>query len=247
MNREVFEVEFDDGSCYVGELNEDSVFHGSGRLKDDFGCYLKGTFQNGTLVEGESRDIEGNVSKGKFQKNGALSEGTLMFLDGGEFRNCRFDDSGNVHDDKATYVYPDKKSFLKGSWEHGKLKRGRFDDQEEYYYCHEPEFPGLSALQKDPYEEKYVYVKKSKIDNAGEGLFAKVDLPKNFICSFYGGKRVSQEEVNERDWSENSNVVLLDNEDVCIDVPKPFDQLDHYCATLGHKGGLLIFLFLFMS
>jgi hypothetical protein len=34
-----------------------------------------------------------------------------------------------------------------------------------------------TPLVNDPYENKCVYVKKSSFDNAGEGLFAKTDLP----------------------------------------------------------------------
>lgn len=41
-------------------------------------------------------------------------------------------------------------------------------------------------------------------------------------------------QVDSRDWALNGNTISLD-EDTVIDVPHPFDQVDRYCASLGHK------------
>lgn len=41
-------------------------------------------------------------------------------------------------------------------------------------------------------------------------------------------------QVDSRDWAVNGNTISLD-EDTVIDVPQPFDQLENYCASLGHK------------
>lgn len=41
-------------------------------------------------------------------------------------------------------------------------------------------------------------------------------------------------QVDSRDWAMNGNTISLD-EDTVIDVPQPFDQLENYCASLGHK------------
>lgn len=41
-------------------------------------------------------------------------------------------------------------------------------------------------------------------------------------------------QVDSRDWALNGNTISLD-EDTVIDVPQPFDQMERYCASLGHK------------
>lgn len=41
-------------------------------------------------------------------------------------------------------------------------------------------------------------------------------------------------QVDSRDWALNGNTISLD-EDTVIDVPQPFDRLENYCASLGHK------------
>lgn len=46
---------------------------------------------------------------------------------------------------------------------------------------------------------------------------------------------ISQEDVDQRSQEDNQNVVLLDGFDHCLDVPRPFDKLENYCATVGHK------------
>ena len=41
--------------------------------------------------------------------------------------------------------------------------------------------------------------------------------------------------MDSRDWALNGNTISLD-EDTVIDVPQPFDKMEMYCASLGHKG-----------
>lgn len=41
-------------------------------------------------------------------------------------------------------------------------------------------------------------------------------------------------QVDCRDWALNGNTISLDEETV-IDIPQPFDQMEKYCASLGHK------------
>eukprot|EP00466_Bigelowiella_natans_P014197 jgi/Bigna1/90901/estExt_fgenesh1_pg.C_820051 len=45
--------------------------------------------------------------------------------------------------------------------------------------------------------------------NAGEGLFARVELPSGRIVSYYNGTRVRQDVVDARAWEENSNTITL--------------------------------------
>ena len=54
-------------------------------------------------------------------------------------------------------------------------------------------------------------------------------MDKDTIFSFYAGEKITHEFNDRRLWSECSNAISLDD-DLVIDVPRPFDQLDHYCT-----------------
>ncbi|ELR22916.1 MORN repeat-containing protein [Acanthamoeba castellanii str. Neff] len=90
------------------------------------------------------------------------------------------------------------------------------------------------ALVGDAYEGQHVYVDQSRVPHSGQGLFAARDIDKDTIFSFYAGEKITHEFNDRRLWSECSNAISLDD-DLVIDVPRPFDQLDHYSASLGHK------------
>ena len=78
--------------------------------------------------------------------------------------------------------------------------------------------------QTGPYEARTVYVKKSPIKNAGEGLFAKRVIHSGELCAIYAGILVPQSTVNRRKWALNDNTIEV-NEDYSINVPKPFDSM----------------------
>ena len=75
-------------------------------------------------------------------------------------------------------------------------------------------------------------MRKSTIQNAGEGLSAKVDLQEDEVTSFYNGIRLYHDEVDAHDWSLNNNTLSLD-EDTVIDIPAEWVSTKCYCATLG--------------
>lgn len=144
----------------------------------------------------------------------------------------------------SVYYYPDD-SCLKGIWENGKLKKAQFFENvnqqkspsPKTWYKFDPSNEttiSTEPLLGDPYEQRIVYAKKSAIQNAGEGLFAKVNLPAKMIVSFYNGVKLSHAKADRRPWDQNGNVIHLDDE-FMIDVPKPFEATEKYCATLGHK------------
>ena len=174
------------------------------------------------------------------------------------------DSEGRLTGDNIVYVYPDKETALIGQFEDGQLVKARMakllkvlgtstaviNDTGEVKlpnFSYRADFPesvcfdvsshdvlSLQPLLRDAYEQDRVYVEKSLIENAGEGLFAKVDLEEDEVVSFYNGVRLSHDEVDSRDWSANGNTLSLD-EDTVIDVPAEYASTDIYCATLGHK------------
>jgi len=70
----------------------------------------------------------------------------------------------------------------------------------------------------------------------GEGLFARRDLAKGELVSFYSGSRPSSRLVDRRSWDLNSNAITIkDNGRTCVDVPSPYDSTKFYTASLCHK------------
>lgn len=143
---------------------------------------------------------------------------------------------------KCTYFYPDH-SVLKGQWKNGEMVSAKFYEtadakmgsKETFTYDQSSrEHLSRAPLLRDPYETKWVYVKPSTVPGAGEGLFAKIDIPEDTVCSFYNGIRVSLKQTNKQTWRENANNISLNN-GTCIDIPPEWNETSVYCATLGHK------------
>ena len=101
------------------------------------------------------------------------------------------------------------------------------------WYEDDRPFGSKNLMVEDPYEKQYVYVAESSLPGAGLGLFARVDLPKDFVASFYTGKPVDLEAMYKRSWEENAYVILTDK-NVALDMGMPYCKLSNYCASLGH-------------
>ena len=173
------------------------------------------------------------------------------------------DSDGRLTGDNIAYVYPDKETALIGRFQNGQLVRARAAKLHIKHvsevtkgcdalkmlpkFTYRTDYPeavcidvsthdvlSLQPLLGDVYERDRVCVKKSLIEDAGEGLFAKVALKEDEVASFYNGIRLSHDEVDSRDWSANGNTLSLD-EDTVIDVPVECADVGVYCATLGHK------------
>ncbi len=87
-------------------------------------------------------------------------------------------------------------------------------------------------LLRDPYEELFVYVNESFIPEAGEGLFAKIDIEADTVISFYNGTRF---ESNDPKSKENSSYKINFDDNTDLDIPEDMTSLDKYQASLGHK------------
>ena len=99
-----------------------------------------------------------------------------------------------------------------------------FDPARPSVFCPTPHLP-------DPYESLFVEVKQSHIRNAGEGLFAKVDIDVDTVISFYNGVTVSSGHDPEK---ETPYKMVLDEESD-LDLPESMTSLENFRATLGHK------------
>ncbi len=98
-----------------------------------------------------------------------------------------------VLDGPAAFHYPDEGlSQLRGCWVHDAMheacffRRGRSIG--DALYSADADFPPCEPLLVDPYESAYNYVAPSTLPTAaGEGLFAKVNVPANFLIAYYNG------------------------------------------------------------
>ena len=99
-----------------------------------------------------------------------------------------------------------------------------FDPASPAVFCRAPQVP-------DPYEEIFVEVKPSNIANAGEGLFAKIDIDVGTVISFYNGVRVRP----GHDWEKPTPYKMVLDETSDIDLPENMTKIENYRASLGHK------------
>ena len=93
----------------------------------------------------------------------------------------------------------------------------------------------------DPYEQHFVEIGKSRIPNAGEGLFAKNRIERYTVVAFYNGVRTKDKDYRDDDKNDveikteecRYRLNLSSNEE--LDVPREMAKLENYSATLGHK------------
>ena len=115
---------------------------------------------------------------------------------------------------RIAYIYPDLETALIGQFENGMMISGqetRITDvtmdgsvliptfvkttktaPRVKFSKSTKAFIGDQPLISDPYESKHVSCSRSSLDTdvAGEGLFAKVDMPAGTIPAFYNGVRL---------------------------------------------------------
>ena len=129
----------------------------------------------------------------------------------------------------ATYLYPDLKTCLTGTFSHSRLvsaKLARITSVEaeslscpalvkittepvsDYLYSFSQTFSGPSLLHRDPYEDTMVEVRQSLLAGAGEGVFLKREAQPNTVLAFYNGARLPAE-ADEDDWEKCSYRIFL--------------------------------------
>ncbi|XP_015817332.3 histone-lysine N-methyltransferase SETD7 [Nothobranchius furzeri] len=242
---------FFDGSTLEGFYVDDAL-QGQGVYTCEDGSVLNGTYVDGEL-NGPAQEMNGEgclVFRGQYKDNLRCGACWIYHPDGG----CVFGEvnqDGEMTGDSVAYIYPDGRTALYGTFADGELLtarlatlvsnqtgRPRFEiTPNSPVYSHDKSTSTCitaHALLPDPYESQRVFVAESLIKGAGQGLFARADFEAGTVMAFYNGVRITHSEVDSRDWAMNGNTISLD-EDTVIDVPQPFDQIEKYCASLGHK------------
>eukprot|EP00092_Neocalanus_flemingeri_P101392 GFUD01129637.1.p1 GENE.GFUD01129637.1~~GFUD01129637.1.p1 ORF type:complete len:350 (-),score=82.60 GFUD01129637.1:81-1130(-) len=212
---------------------------------------FEGNYDNG-VPHGYFRHLN---DFGDLEFFGCFFRGTLVglcwkSLPGGGFLISR---SWDFSDSNMIYLYPDCRTGLVGSFQGCELKAAQpcevmscartvadsvpvplmsrpsgdiytFDPASPAVFCRAPSLP-------DPYESLFVEVKPSQIKDAGEGLFAKINIDVGTVISFYNGVRVR----SGHDWEKPTPYKMVLDETSDIDLPENMTSLENYRATLGHK------------
>uniref|UniRef100_A0A1A7YBU0 Histone-lysine N-methyltransferase SETD7 n=1 Tax=Iconisemion striatum TaxID=60296 RepID=A0A1A7YBU0_9TELE len=242
---------FFDGSTLEGFYVDDAL-QGQGVYTCEDGGVLNGTYVDGEL-NGPAQEMNGEgclVFRGQYKDNLRCGACWIYHTDGG----CVFGEvnqDGEMTGDSVAYIYPDGHTALYGTFVDGELITARLamlvsNQTGRPHFEITPNSPVYSydkststcitahPLLPDPYESQRVFVAESLIKGAGQGLFARDNSEAGAVMAFYNGVRITHSEVDSRDWAMNGNTISLD-EDTVIDVPQPFDQIEKYCASLGHK------------
>ena len=164
------------------------------------------------------------------------------------------DKDGEFTGDDLAYIYPDFKMVLRGKFEKESLVSGQLcqlmgvsfeygmavpkftKPSGEKYSCERASLKsiGRNPRQRDPWEDKLVYVKESLLPQGGEGLFAKRDIkPKELVCLFNGVRLKTCLHAVQK--MEDSDYRIRLNADLDLDIPNDCISMKNYCATLGHK------------
>ncbi len=170
------------------------------------------------------------------------------------------DEKGRFSGENIAYIYPDLLTAMVGTFHQEKLVEARsavitdatvVDDVLTLQFSQpEPDSPAFTLAPStsssipcdwqldDPYERVTVLAKKSDVEGAGDGLFAKRDLPSDTIISYYNGLRIEAGEdyasssYNYQiyiDWSKTEEGSAF------VDIPMECIDLEAYRASLAHK------------
>lgn len=233
------------------EESDDQEVDGPVNIRKLDDTIFEGNYDNG-VPHGYFRHLN---DFGDLEFFGCFFRGTLVglcwkSLPGGGFLISR---SWDFSDNNMIYLYPDCRTGLVGSFQGCELKAAQpceviscvrtvadsvpvplmsrpggdiysFDPASPAVFCRSPSLP-------DPYESLFVEVKPSKIKDAGEGLFAKINIDVGTVISFYNGVRVR----SGHDWEKPTPYKMVLDETSDIDLPENMTTLENYRATLGHK------------
>lgn len=174
---------------------------------------------------------------------------------GGTFLFGSFQKSTTFTTSHGAFINQDLESAYVGRFVDGKMMSGRigrvvgqrleqglrvpeFSDLEEKVFRYViPENGDLvDPLVTDTTEDVWVEVRASEIPGAGEGLFAKTDIPDNTVFSYFGGQRVAWSDWNETKPLDAEYWITVEDTNEVIFLPQELGQdTKAYKATLGHK------------
>ena len=208
---------------------------------------LVGTDENGNLI------FMGSFSKGVPSGYCWLAQEGQGWLYG------QVDDHGHFSGHEIAYIYPNLSTALLGTFHKDQLVEARAchitsafienDLLRVSFSQPEPDAPAYTFspstvksipcdwVLEDAYEQVTVLCKESKIEGAGDGLFAKRDLPAETVIAYYNGLHINPEDdyspssYNYQiyvDWTNTEGSPYVDIPSECVD-------FSNYSASLAHK------------
>ena len=162
------------------------------------------------------------------------------------------------HGTEELFIYPDLVTAIQGQFSHGRLVRGRLTHVRKFrltgdipelevagslgvgeVYHYQPAGSlsiSRTPLLRDPFECRYVFVSQSLSGaGAGEGLFAKTDIPRGQLCALFNGvrqRRLTGQYFQQPDWSDYRIGCGAETD---LDILAGQERLENYRATLAHK------------
>ena len=221
---------------------------------------LEGVFNDGYL-EGPVRgvDMEDNlVFVGEYSKG--LPVGACWLAKEGQgWLFGKVDERGRFTGENITFVYPDRRTSLVGSFNQevmlkalsSRITRASLNDahilclvthieDSEASYTYSPSNSKSITcdwLLSDNYESVTVVCGASGVSGAGDGLFARRDLPSERVVAYYNGVKILPGERYSTsnfdyqiyvDWADTDHSAF-------VDVPPECTDSDAYHASLAHK------------
>ncbi|TRY70278.1 hypothetical protein TCAL_11546 [Tigriopus californicus] len=257
-------VSFTDGTVWEG-LTKEGVWHGvvrylerpftKGRRKRFIGRIVEDVILSGSTMSKDDQIAE--VEFFGTYKNGYINGPGWKFQIGGSFLFGDFQRSSTFTTNEGAYINQDLETGYVGSFQEGKMMAGQVAPVightiqngvavPTFGPAHGPVYRFVAPsdttdeltdpLVADSTEEIWVYVKASQVSaKAGEGLFAKKEIPSNTVVSFFGGLRMSFNEWNSTKPIDPEYWIKVNDKEV-IYLPSEFGRdTSKYRATLGHK------------
>ena len=216
---------------------------------------------------------------GYYQNSKAIGKFWIGMYGGdpyGHLHGTISDETGAISGDQISYIFPDMETVFLGRFEdrlmmdalqstvlnvdcdkNGMLYVDKYAEPDIYstrFYYEPPSNVSYGGGPKDvidPYEKKWLEVKKCDDPNMGEGVFTKRHIPKGIIISSYTGF-VFNIENGERsiylESCENNKTKTYEERQQCgkytiplptrgayIDIPPEFDKPGCFLPSMGPK------------
>jgi len=249
------------GVNHITGYYQNGVLNGRGKLFMIDTTVREGWFQQG-YVHGPIRGLtlDGQLDYAGWYTAGIPSGYSWKNVRGGGWLVGNVDEFGQFSGMDIGFIYPDLKTALYGEFCEGKLVSARpavvvhaqlqedsvlvpsFQITSEKIYkrwISTEENIACPPHLADPYESSLVQVKQSGMDGAGEGLFAKVDIPEGVIVAYYNGLRFNAGDRMKEDETGYAIFVehnaRVDKHAKHMDIPSRYHSSQDYSATLAHK------------
>jgi len=191
---------------------------------------------------------------GKILEFGVVGSTVWRFAFGGSLVIAKKDNDGKFCDHDGVYLYPGFELGLSVDFVGGRMVRGRestpaYIKQNEFglpcikmrnvknsrlleYENQGSHIPAKNCLLRDLWDIMNVYVAPSSLDSAGEGLYARRNIPEGSLVCLFSGARKRQ---FRNEFFEFSDYCIKVDDTCSIDIPDHFVSVSNYSATLGHK------------